>query len=139
MPRRRTSNRPLKRRIKLETARDIQDEMGKRYRAMQHGDALRSDVSKDVYVLDKLRAGLPEMAENGSGNGYSIPGFTILSMPTNHFLTGEQITALKRGEPIVDVRKCTPLLLESEPTSPALLAPELDRESGVAGGRDAPQ
>jgi hypothetical protein len=37
MPRRRTSNRPLKRRIKLETAKDIQDEMGRRYRAMQHG------------------------------------------------------------------------------------------------------
>jgi hypothetical protein len=42
--------------------------MGKRYRAMQHGEAQRADVTRDVYVLDKLRDGLPDPTVEASYN-----------------------------------------------------------------------
>jgi hypothetical protein len=78
---------------------------------MQHGEAPRSDVTKDVFVLDKLRAGLPEVkAEKGSGYGYFPPVINVYSVPSGYFLSHEQIEASKQGEQFIDPNQCTPLL-----------------------------
>jgi hypothetical protein len=120
MPRRRTSNRPLKRRIKLDTQQDAQSEMGKVYRAVDRGDMSPSDGTRRVFMLDKLRAsGLPD-ARAKAGGGYVPPVIQIFSVPSGFFLSAEQVEAHKRGEPIVDVDQCTPLVLEHEATLPAL-------------------
>ena len=71
-------------------------------------------------MLDKLRAsGLPD-ARARTGNGYVTPAINVFSVPSNCFLSMEQIEAMKRGEPIIDVAQCTPMLLEHEPELPAL-------------------
>ena len=54
MPRRRTSNRPLKRRIKLETQQDVQSELGKVYRAVDRSDMSPAEGTRRVFMLDKL-------------------------------------------------------------------------------------
>jgi hypothetical protein len=122
MPRRRTSNRPIRRRIRLETMQDVQSELGKVYKAVDAGSMSPAEGTRRVFILDKLRAsGLPD-ARARSG-GLVPPAIQILSVPTNCFLSHEQIEAMKRGVPFVDIAQCTPI-------QPALLehAPQLDAD-----------
>ena len=91
MPRRRTSNLPLKRRIKLETRQDVQSEMGKKYRAVQHGDLPRAEGAKDIAMLDKIcSSGLPDALDVRRG-GYVPPVINIYAVPSNYFFSSEQI------------------------------------------------
>jgi hypothetical protein len=62
-----------------------------------------------------------------AGMGYTPPTITIVSVPSNHFLTGEQIAASGRGERVFDPADMTPLDLaapvetsgEDPPLTPA--------------------
>jgi hypothetical protein len=120
MPRRRTSNRPLKRRIKLNTQQDAQSEMGKVYRAVDRGDMSPSEGTRRVFMLDKLRAsGLPD-ARAKAGGGYAAPVINVFSVPSGYFLSLEQIEAHNRGEHIIDVNDCKQLALEPKPQLPML-------------------
>ena len=93
MPRRRTSNRPLKRRIKLETQQDVQSELGKVYRAVDRSDMSPAEGTRRVFMLDKLRAsGLPD-ARAKAGGGYVAPVINVFSVPSGYFLSLEQIEA----------------------------------------------
>ena len=65
MPRRRTSNRPLRRRIKLNTQQDVQSELGKVYRSVDAGNMSPAEGTRRVFMLDKLRAsGLPDARQS---------------------------------------------------------------------------
>jgi hypothetical protein len=106
MPRRRTSNRPLKRRIKLDSQGDALNEMCRTFRAVKNGELPRADGVRDVGMLKEIRVALPDnRAERG---GYVPPVFNILAVPTNHFLTGEQIERNRLGLPIVGITDCEP-------------------------------
>jgi hypothetical protein len=120
MPRRRTSNRPLKRRIKLETQQDVQSELGKVYRAVDRGDMSPAEGTRRVFMLDKLRAsGLPD-ARAKAGGGYVAPVINVFSVPSGYFLSLEQIEAHNRGEQIIDVNDCKQLAFEPEPQLPMM-------------------
>lgn len=123
MPRRRTSNLPLKRRIKLETRQDVQSEMGKKYRAVQHGDLPRAEGAKDIAMLDKIcSSGLPDALDVRRG-GYVPPVINIYAVPSNYFFSSEQIAAMNRGEQVIKPADCTPLQIEhEEPQSNSVIA-----------------
>jgi hypothetical protein len=120
MPRRRTSNRPIRRRIKLRTRQDAQSEMGWIYRAVDAGKMAAAEGTRRVFIIDKmLSSGLPDARATSAG-GYAPPIIQILSVPSGCFLNQAQIGAMERGEPIVDVNQCTqlerePQLLEHAP------------------------
>jgi hypothetical protein len=119
MPRRRTSNRPIRRRIKLATQQDVQTELGRVYKAVDAGTMSPAEGTRRVFILDKLRAsGLPDARATSAGC-YVPPVIQILSVPSNHFLSAEQIEAVNRGEPFINIAECTPIRLEHD--EPALL------------------
>ena len=120
MPRRRTSNRPLKRRIKLETQQDVQSELGKVYRAVDRSDMSPAEGTRRVFMLDKLRAsGLPD-ARAKAGGGYAAPVINVFSVPSGYFLNHRADRGHNRGEQIIDVNDCKQLALEPEPQLPML-------------------
>jgi hypothetical protein len=88
-----------------------------------NGEAQRSEVTRDVYVLDKLRAGLPDIRAEVGGVAYVPTVVNVFSVPTNHFLSHEQIEATRQGCTIIDAGQCQPLVIEHEATS-ALPAPD---------------
>src|SRR4249919_333747 len=87
MPRRRTSNRPLRRRIKLNTQQDVQSELGKVYRSVDAGNMSPAEGTRRVFMLDKLRAsGLPDARAKADG-GYVAPVLNVFSVPSGYFLS----------------------------------------------------
>lgn len=133
MPRRRTSNRPLRRRIKLNTQQDVQSELGKVYRSVDAGNMSPAEGTRRVFMLDKLRAsGLPDARAKADG-GYVAPVLNVFSVPSGYFLSSEQIEATKRGEQIIDINQCTPFGLEPQPPMPEVNEPattEIDAAPG---------
>lgn len=100
--------------------------MGKTYRAVQRGDMTPANGTRNIFMLDKLRAsGLPD-ARAKAGNGYVAPVIQIYSVPSGCFLSLEQIEASKRGKSIIDASQCTPVQLDHD--GPPLLehAPRLE-------------
>jgi hypothetical protein len=115
MPRRRTSNRPIRRRIKLKTRQDAQSEMGWIYRAVDAGKMPPAEGTRRVFIIDKmLSSGLPDARAMSAGGGYTPPIIQILSVPSGCFLNRAQIEATERGEPFVDIALCTPRQLEHD-------------------------
>jgi len=73
-------------------------------------------------VLDKLRAGLPDIRAEAGGVAYVPTVVDVFSVPSNCFLSHEQIEAIRQGGTIVDAGQCQPLAIEHEAAS-ALPAP----------------
>ena len=107
MPRRRTSNKPIRRRIKLNHKGDALTEMCRTFRAVKNGDLARADGVRDITMLDKIHSGMPEHTAIRTAAPVII---NVFSVPTNYFLSDVQIEALKRNELIIDVNECTPML-----------------------------
>ena len=122
MPRRRTSNKPIRRRIKLDHKGDALTEMCRTFRAVKNGDLPRADGVRDVAMLDKIHNGMPDHTASST---FTPPVINIYSVPSGFFLSYEQIEAANRGERIIEPSQCTPLLLEQqEPSTSALITIE---------------
>ena len=106
MPRRRTSNKPIRRRIKLDHKGDALTEMCRTFRAVKNGDLPRADGVRDVAMLDKIHSGMPE---HTAGPSFTAPNINIYSVPSGFFLSDEQIQAIPRGDKVFDPDQCTPL------------------------------
>jgi hypothetical protein len=59
------------------------------------GEAPRGDVTKDVFVLDKLRAGLPEIRAENSGGGGGTVVINICPIASGTFFTKEACEHLR--------------------------------------------
>ena len=68
MPRRRTSNKPIKRRIKLDHKGDALTEMCRTFRAVKNGELPRADGVRDVAMLDKIHNGMPDHDAKSTGS-----------------------------------------------------------------------
>ena len=119
MPRRRTSNRPLKRRIRLETQGDIMTEMCRRYRAGQHGDSPRADVVRDIVSLDKIRSGMPDdIATVGGGtvviNLFGVPPGHHQCPDGNYRPEAEAVVLWREHHGRLGSEETSPLMIEHD-------------------------
>jgi hypothetical protein len=121
MPRKRTSTAPPKLRAKLDTVEEINLELKRTYRLFINKAITHAEMSRRRELLVALRAGLPDPVERPKADSYNPPAIHVFSVPSDHFLTAEQIAAVKQGKPIFDVSQCIPLQLNG-PEPPALEA-----------------
>ena len=114
MPKKRTSTAPLRLRTRIDTVEQINDEMRRTYRLFINKTITHAEMSRRRELLVALRAGLPDPIERPKSDDYTALAIHIFSVPSNCFLSFEQIEAAKRNEPIVDIAQCTPLQLEHD-------------------------
>jgi hypothetical protein len=126
MPRKRTSNLPVKRRIRLESRRDIQAEMGKRYVAAQHGELDRSDLTRDIFALDKIRAGIPETVD--AEVVQCIGDIVIMPIAAGTFFDRAAIGHLAKTRQLPP-GAVTPLIDPNAPSDPHIPEPQIEAPS----------
>ena len=97
-------------RTKLDTPAQIQKEIKRLYRKHANRTLSASELKTRVATLEILRNGMPKTTEN-TGD-FEPATFLIVAVPVDHYLTSEQITALKEGRSIIDVAQCRPLQIE---------------------------
>jgi hypothetical protein len=152
MPRRRTSNRPLRRRIKLETPGDVLTEMVRATRQARNGDLPRTDAVKDVQMLDRVRTGLIEQGVSNAVNGIGSINFIITPIASGTYLSREAVNDLDGRLPddaviqLIEVGE-TPsarmtfseakTLVSTEAASPASLEQELTHLHSLDLPKDA--
>ena len=114
---------PRQLRIKLETVQDVQSEMGKCYRAVQHGELAPSDGTRFIFILDKLRAsGLPDARANAAGGGGFI--LNICPIAAGTYFSREACQHLQQTGQLPPDAVIT-LIEPTEPeTQPLLSAPD---------------
>ena len=124
MPRRRTSNKPIRRRIRLDHRGHALDEMCKTFRAVKNGDLPRADGVRDVAMLDRIRDGMPEHTASGTFTG--TVHYNIVPVVSGTWFSPEACKTLLDTGRLPEGATIT--LLEPKPDAPKLLmVPEPDQ------------
>ena len=120
MPKKRTSTKPLRLRTRIDTTERINEELRRTYRLFINKEITHAEMSRRRELLVALRAGMADPVERPESGDFTPTTINVLSVPSGYFLSHEQIEANKRGERIINLSDCTPLLLEQDAPQPLL-------------------